>query len=127
MLDFIVVGIGGFIGSCFRFALTKIFSYSQFLFPFGTLFSNVIAGLLIGFIIGLENQSILILPKTKLFLTTGLLGGLSTFSTFSLETVNLFRDNKPFLASGSIFLNLILSLLGVVIGLIIAKFVVKRA
>ena len=107
MAEFIVVGIGGFIGSCMRFGLTKLSNTFCITFPYGTLLSNVIAALCIGFIIGFGQQSASIAPKVKLFLTTGLLGGLSTFSTFSLETVNLFKANKPLIASGNILLNLV--------------------
>jgi len=92
LFDFIAVGIGGFLGACLRFALSKITMIFGFDFPLGTLLSNIIAGVAIGFIIGLGISS----PKWKLFLTTGLLGGLSTFSTFSLATVNLFNEGRIF-------------------------------
>lgn len=92
-------------------------------FPFGTLLSNVIAAFVIGFIIGIERQTGPIGDKTKLFLTTGLLGGLSTFSTFSMETVKLFEDRKFISAGGNIGLNLVLCLLFVVLGLQLASFV----
>ncbi|GHU82065.1 putative fluoride ion transporter CrcB [Clostridia bacterium] len=127
MLEFFVVGIGGFIGSCMRFAFTKATSGMSGVFPFGTLLSNVLAGLLIGFFIGLEQQSVTFSTKTKLFITTGLLGGLSTFSTFSLETILLFESGKYFSAAGNIGLNLALSLLGVVCGIVLAKLMVKKA
>ncbi len=123
MLEFGAVGIGGFIGSCLRYGLTKTCDYFQISFPLGTLLSNVIAGIMIGFIIGLEKQSVSIEPKTKLFLTTGLLGGLSTFSAFSLETVIFFSNGKYGLATGNIVLNLGLSILGVVIGMFFAKMI----
>jgi len=122
LLDFLVVGIGGFIGSCLRFALTKMSVYFGFSFPLGTLLSNVIAGITIGFVIGLDIFS----PKSKLFINTGLLGGLSTFSTFSFETINLFNESKYFLSAINILLNLVLSLLGVVMGMGLAK-VIKKA
>lgn len=123
LIEFLTVGIGGFIGSCFRFALNKAAVYFGFSFPLGTLLSNVIAGIIIGFVIGLELSS----PKTKLFITTGLLGGLSTFSTFSLETVSLFSEGKHFWGFANVLLNLGLSLLGVVLGMYLAKFLVKKA
>ena len=127
MVEFLIVGVGGFIGSCARYGLTRITNGFNITFPLGTLLSNVIAGLCIGFIIGLEQQSTLISPRTKLFLTTGLLGGMSTFSTFSLETVSLFQGGKYLLAVGNILLNLILCLLGVVLGMFMAKLVVRKA
>ena len=125
MLEFMFVGVGGFIGSCLRFGVTKLAHVWCLTFPFGTLISNVVAGLAIGFIIGLEQQSVTVSPKAHSFLTAGLLGGLSTFSAFSLETVNLFENGKYFLASCNILLNLVLSLLGVVVGMAVAKRLVK--
>jgi len=117
LTDFLVVGIGGFIGSCLRFSFNKITEHFAVIFPFGTLLSNVIAGLAIGFVIGLDIFS----PKSRLFITTGLLGGLSTFSTFSLETVNLFNSGKYLLGALNILLNLGLSLFGVALGMFFAK------
>ena len=121
LLAFIYVGIGGFLGSCLRYLFNIICKDFAAVFPFGTLLSNVVAGLLIGFIIGLDRQTDFISPQMKLFLTTGLLGGLSTFSTFSMETVDLFSDGQYFICSLNILLNLALSLLGVVIGIWAAK------
>jgi CrcB protein len=89
MMEFIVVGIGGFIGSCLRFAINKTSIHITPAFPLGTLLSNVIAGFFIGIIFGIDQNFGIIRPKMKLFLTTGLMGGLSTFSTFSVETINL--------------------------------------
>ena len=123
LLNFLAVGVGGFIGSCLRFAITKICGFYSVVFPFGTLLSNVIAGIAIGFIIGLDITS----PKTKLFLTTGLLGGLSTFSAFSLETINLFNEGKHLLSSLNVLLNLTLSLIGVVLGMYLANLLFKKA
>ena len=115
------VGVGGFIGACFRYLITKQTENLTKSFPLGTLLSNVIAGFFIGFIIGIEQQAISMPQKTKLFLTTGLLGGLSTFSAFSLETVELFKSENYLLAMGNIVLNVGLSLLGVLFGFAAAK------
>ena len=125
MIELLAVGIGGFLGSCLRFLISRLSGSLTESFPLGTLLSNVIAGFFIGFIIGLEQQSVQISKNTKLFLTTGLLGGLSTFSTFSLETIELFKSEQYILSIGNIALNLGLSLLGVILGLISAKSLVK--
>lgn len=126
LTEFIAVGIGGFIGSSLRFGFSKIFNTLCAAFPFGTLVSNVIAGIAIGFIIGLEQQSVYFSSNTKLFLTTGLLGGLSTFSTFSLETIKMLSNAKYLLAIGNILMNLGLSLLGVMLGMFAAKSLLKK-
>lgn len=125
MVKLLAVGIGGFIGSCLRYAITKWSGTFLVSFPLGTLLSNAIAGFFIGFIIGFEQQSVRISNNAKLFLVTGMLGGLSTFSTFSLETIDLFKSGKYLLFVGNIALNLGLSLLGVISGLILAKIFCK--
>lgn len=125
MIQLMYVGIGGFIGACSRFLLSKFMTSYSISIPLGTLFSNIIAGFLIGFIIGLERQSVDITDNTKLFLTTGLLGGLSTFSTFSLETINLLENTEYLKAGMNIVLNVILSLTFVILGLLLAKYLKK--
>jgi len=125
-MNLLMVGIGGFLGSCSRYLITKWSGSFTASFPLGTLLSNVLAGLLIGFIIGLKQNSVRMSDNTKLFLTTGLLGGLSTFSAFSLETIELFKAGKYFMSIGNIALNVGLSFLGVVIGFIAAKMFVNQ-
>ncbi|MBP1758086.1 MAG: camphor resistance protein CrcB [Firmicutes bacterium] len=120
-----MVGIGGAIGSCLRYGITLATLRLGWVFPLGTLLSNVIAGFAIGLIVGLEAQSLCIPPRTKLFLNTGLLGGLSTFSTFSLETVRLYSAGNYLHAAGNVILNLGLSLLGVVLGMVLARIIKK--
>ena len=124
--EFIAVGSGGFIGVCLRFMTIKAIKLTGASFPFATLISNVVAGLAIGFIIGYENDVKSLNHNLELFISTGLLGGLSTFSTFSLETVHLFSENKYGLAFSNILLNLILSFGALVIGMAIAKSIFKR-
>lgn len=127
MLECLAVGIGGFIGSCLRYFFTKFFNYFSLSFPFGTLLSNVIAALVFGIIIGLEQHLMVFSPKTRLFLTTGILGGLSTFSTFSVETITFFQKKQYLLASGNILLNLGLSLLFVCIGIFLINQILRQA
>jgi len=124
VVKILAVGIGGFIGSCCRYGLTLLLSRFAFL-PFGTLASNVIAALAIGFIISAERQTAMLPENIRLFLTVGLLGGLSTFSTFSIETVNMIENSQYIHAAGNIILNLCLSIIFVFAGLQLAKLLVK--
>ena len=66
----------------------------------------------------------LVSPNTKLFLTTGMMGGLTTFSTFSYETIGMLNGGEIGLGVVNIGLNLGLSLIGVVVGMAIARLVV---
>ena len=121
-INIICVGCGGFLGAISRYIIS-IYTSKQFLFkiPLGTLIVNVLGGFLIGLIMKLTIKNNFISPQLKLFLTTGIMGGLTTFSTFSYETIVLIKEGNILLAILNILLNLILSLLGVVLGNIVIK------
>ena len=125
-MNILFVGIGGFFGSGIRYLVTRLFDVLMPVFPFGTLICNVVAGFLIGLIIGIERQTGVLPARLKLFLTTGLLGGLSTFSTFSLETMVAIENGKLFIAAGNIILNVSLCLVGVFLGLTLSKVLVIK-
>jgi CrcB protein len=116
-----MVGLGGFLGACARYTITKTLSALMPRFPFGTLLSNVLAGFLIGFIIGTERHAAALPDRAKLFLTTGLLGGLSTFSTFSIETVSMLEGGRYAFAGANTVLNVGLSIICVFAGISAAK------
>ena len=121
-INILCVGFGGFLGAISRYIIS-IYTSKQFLFkiPLGTLIVNVLGGFLIGLIMELTIKNNFISPQLKLFLTTGIMGGLTTFSTFSYETIVLIKEGNILLAILNILLNLILSLLGVVLGNIVIK------
>ena len=117
MAEALVVGLGGFVGAISRYLISmqtsKLFTGK---IPVGTLCVNILGGLLIGLILELNSRTNVVSPQMKLFLTTGLMGGLTTFSTFSYETVGLFADGNYTSAMVNIVLNVALSLVGVMIG-----------
>lgn len=116
MQKIIIVGIGGFIGATLRYLISIQSNKILGIFlPYGTLIANVLACFLIGFFIEGSLEVFNISPNMKLFLTTGFLGGLSTFSTFSYETMAIFSSN--FLLAGfNILLNLSFGMLGIWVG-----------
>lgn len=122
MGEILVVGLGGFIGCTLRYLLDKGAADFLSAIPLGTLLVNVIAGLAIGFIIGFEPFSS-ITQRSRLFLVSGLLGGLSTFSTFSADTVLLFESGQYVNSGLNILANVGFSLLAVVIGLFAARII----
>jgi len=81
---------------------------------------NVTGAVLIGFLAALSipEGRVLLPPSARIFTMTGICGGYTTFSTFSLETFNLMRDGEWLRASANILLSVILCLLAVVIGYI---------
>lgn len=117
-MEFIFVGLGGAAGAMLRYAISLIpFKGS---FPIATLATNLIGALLIGVIVGVAVKKGWS-ENTQLFLKTGLCGGFTTFSTFSLESYNLFQAHQPWLATLYMVLSVGLCLLGVFSGMAIAK------
>jgi fluoride exporter len=90
----LIIGTGGFIGSIFRY-LTTIFIHRCFLtsFPLGTLIVNILGCFLIGVFYGLSERGSIMSDEWRMFLTVGICGGYTTFSTFANDNVVLLRDS----------------------------------
>lgn len=117
MVQVIAVGCGGMIGAVLRYLIAA--ATARFLgnaFPYGTLTVNILGGFLIGLIMGTSFSGWGLSPTARLFLTTGLLGGLTTFSAFSLETATLLGDGRYALGTLNILLNVLLSVGGALLG-----------
>lgn len=94
------VGSGGFIGAVSRYLLS-LFTQSQFpgsSFPYGTVVVNLLGCLLIGLMAGLFELKSWAHPEIRLFIFVGILGGFTTFSTFSHESFLLFENGKLLLS-----------------------------
>lgn len=122
MNSIVLVMVGGAMGSLARFLLAGFAQrYVNNGFPIGTVLVNLIGSFIIGFLWGVfENQ-----PASQLraFLFVGVLGGFTTFSAYSLETLNLFKDGNIRLALLNILLNNVLGILLALGGLAVAKFI----
>ncbi len=110
-MDFIYVAAGGALGAVGRYAISLI--GTKAIFPVQTLLTNIIGAILIGFIVGIASSQSNVSANTILFWKTGICGGFTTFSTFSLEAYELF-ERKLYLESG---LYVLLSVVGCLIGI----------
>lgn len=121
-MNILLVMVGGAIGSLARFLLSGFAQkYVSNGFPIGTLVVNLIGSFIIGLLWGVfENQSV---SQLRVFLFVGVLGGFTTFSAYSIETLNLFRDGNIRLALINILLNNVLGILLALSGLAVAKFI----
>lgn len=118
----ILVGIGGGLGSVFRY-LTSLFvtKYFQITFPLGTFSVNVIGCLIVGILIGFFERQQLTNPDLKFLFITGFCGGYTTFSAFALENINLFQTGNSLTAFFYIAASVLVSLFAVWIGLSLIK------
>jgi CrcB protein len=122
MSQFIAVGIGGCLGAIARYWLAGLVQrYSSGEFPFGTLAVNVLGCLILGYVIGLVEYRQLFGPSVRLFLTVGVLGGFTTFSTFGYETFALLRDSQHWLALANVAANTVTGVVAVMVGWMAAK------
>ena len=127
MYNAIFVGIGGFIGAVSRYLLgSYVHTLTKHLpFYFSTLTVNVFGCFLIGIISQIFEKQIDINPEIRLFLMAGILGAFTTYSTFSNDTLNLFREQRVLLSVLNIFSHIFLGLAGVYFGRIMIKVIIK--
>jgi CrcB protein len=119
------VALGGSVGSVLRFFSSHYFAmWLGTTFPYGTLFVNVSGSLWLGFIGTLAlNKAGLFDPNIRLLLTTGFAGGFTTFSSLAFETMSLYEGGSLYLAFANIASNLVLGLLGLMLGIYLARLV----
>ena len=122
MNSIVLVMVGGAMGSLARFLMGGFAQrYVNNGFPIGTLIVNLVGSFIIGLLWGVfENQSG---NQLRAFLFVGVLGGFTTFSAYSIETLNLFRDGNIRLALLNILLNNVLGILLAISGLAVSKFI----
>lgn len=91
-MGYVLVFLGGGIGAALRHGVNRAsLTYFGFGFPYGTLIVNVVGGLLMGVLAGLFLSKAGVNEETRLFLTTGILGGFTTFSAFSLDAALMWQ------------------------------------
>lgn len=122
MINYIVVFLGGGIGSVFRFVLaTWIGQRWGRSFPLGTFVINVSGSFLIGLLMTLMAERFLENPELRLLLVVGGLGGYTTFSTFQYETGRLAADGELVYAALNIVLSVLVGFTALKFGEVIAK------
>lgn len=121
MFKFIAIFIGGGLGATGRYLTTLACSKICACFPLGTLSVNIIGSFIMGFGFLLFMEKISVPNEFILFLTVGFCGGLTTFSTFSLDVWNMFFAGEFLKAALYILLSIILSLGALFAGVMVAK------
>ncbi|HEX9008729.1 MAG TPA: fluoride efflux transporter CrcB [Holophagaceae bacterium] len=98
LLAFLAVGLGAALGAWLRWGLGNVLNAAFPTLPMGTLAANLIGGYVIGLAVAFFGQHPGLSPEARLFIITGFLGGLTTFSTFSAEAVGLLTRGEVFWA-----------------------------
>ncbi len=123
---YVAILLGGALGSAARFALSAwVDGKAGGEFPWGTFTVNVIGSFVIGFVAGISGpDSRFMVPEVvRVFIMVGILGGFTTFSSFSLQTMNLLLSGQWLWGAGNILLSVILCLLATVGGLALANLI----
>ena len=126
MESYLWVAIGGALGTAGRYWLSGLVArLIGETFPWGTLVVNVSGSFVIGILAALTAPEGKMTPQSRVFATqllvTGICGGYTTFSSFSLQTLNLLRDREWFYAGGNVLLSVILCTIAVWLGYVIGS------
>ncbi len=114
LINCVWVGAGGALGAVARYLISLLPLSGNF--PVKTLVTNLLGAILIGVVAGLATKNRDISPQTVLFLKTGLCGGFTTFSTFSVETLHLLEGEHAVLGALYAAASVVLCVLGVWLG-----------
>ena len=120
------IGLGGFLGANARYWLA-LWAADRWgtAFPFGTLMVNGLGSFGLALFLTVATGRFIISPGARLFVVVGFLGGFTTFSAFSLETIGLLGQNRWGPALLNVVTNNGLSLLGAVLGIALARWLQK--
>ncbi len=120
-MKFIYIFLGSGLGGLIRFGLGRwINSWHNSNFPFGTFVVNILACLVLGFVVGLADNRQLISTESKLFWVIGFCGGFSKFSTFSNETLTLYQSGNHIVNITYIVTSVIVCLVATYLGFAVA-------
>ncbi len=118
----IMVGLGGAAGSMLRYLSQRwVHQLYPHPFPWGTMLVNITGCFLIGVFYSLSERSNVLTPEWRLLLTTGFCGGFTTFSAFTLEGMDLLKENRIGLLLAYIAASVLIGLVATYIGIRIAK------
>ena len=116
MKSFLLVFLGGGLGSGLRYLVTIAMNQYSKVLPFGTFAVNMIGCLMIGLVLGYAQKENTLTSNQTLLLATGFCGGFTTFSAFASENLELIRNGELFnfsiYAIGSVFIGMLLILIG---------------
>jgi CrcB protein len=122
--NYFFVFVGGGIGAALRYWLSGVIPrYAGTDFPYGILTVNILGCFLIGFVMTALEDRFIITPALRIFLTIGILGGFTTFSTFSYETISMLKDTEMMKAALYVTGTVLMCLAGTYAGSTLGKLI----
>lgn len=115
------VGVGAAVGAWLRWALSVAMNPIVPMVPLGTLAANLVGGLLMGIAMEVIARNAVLAPEVRLLVTTGFLGGLTTFSTFSAEVTTLLVRREWLWSTLTIGLHVVGSVALTIVGILLAR------
>lgn len=116
------LGLFGGLGCVARYMISGwVYNFAGRTLPYGTLAVNLIGSLLLGLVMEGSLRSTLLSPELRIGITVGFLGGFTTFSTFSYETVRLLEEGSAVAAGANILLNVTVCVAAAVLGIYLAR------
>ena len=124
-MTFLWVALGGAVGASLRYGVYRFFG-PALAFPFATLLVNVVGSLLIGIVASSVFLDPKAAPGARLFFQTGLLGSFTTFSAFSLDTMQLWHTGHAKSAALNVMLNVVLCVAAAMLGIMLGSALAGR-
>ena len=123
-MKILIIGLGGFIGAVMRYSISGwVHRLVGSGLPYGTLAVNILGSFILGFFLLLAEERFTISPEWRNFIAVGMMGALTTFSTFSFETYMLLQENLYGQVALNIGLNVVLTIAAVWAGMALARVV----
>ena len=121
-MHLLYIGLFGAFGCVARYLVSGwVYSATGSALPYGTLVVNLSGSFLLGLIMEASQHSTMFSPELRIGITVGLMGGFTTFSTFSLETVRLLEEGSFGSAGANILLNVLVCILAALLGIFVAR------
>ena len=122
MKDFLAISVAAVFGANLRYLLSRLAALEfGSVFPYGTLFINIVGSFIVGFFIVWTSERVLVDPRWRLLVVIGFCGSFTTFSSYAFETMAYFEQGQWGLMVTNIFTNNLLCLGGALAGMAIAR------
>lgn len=120
--ELLVISLGAIVGANARYLISR-FAGKEFgaVFPYGTLFINIVGSIIVGFFVIWTTERVLADPRWRLLVVVGFCGSFTTFSSYAFETMGYFERGQWLLMAGNILSNNLLCLAGALAGMALAR------